>query len=187
MLLFFKGFDFVRLYDGPTPDDPVTAELHGTAMPSPEEGHEPYVLVQLVSDSSVEGDGFFANFECVEPGTAPPPPLDPCLAPLAVEGDSGQIAKEGGYGHSHDCQWMITCSESDDIIELSFTSFDLEGGFDFVNLFDGPTADGSSFVELSGTEVPPIQRSSTSSMTVQLTSDGSVAGDGFVANFQCTL
>jgi hypothetical protein len=180
-----EGFDFVRLFDGMSPEDPVMSELHGTTVPFPEEGSSPDVLLQLETDASVEGDGFRAEFHCVSPGTAPPPPPDACVAPLTLLDSSDRLTKNGGYGHSHDCQWILSCSESSHIVLLQFTSFDLEQDFDFVNLFDGPTISDSPLGTLSGRVVPPPQRSSGQSMTVQLTSDGSVAGDGFVGNFRC--
>ena len=180
------GFDFVRIYDGSTPDDPMIAELHGQVIPFPVEGLGPNVLLQLDTDASAAGDGFLVNFECVEPGTTPPPPPDPCIREFRLM-DHGALDKTGGYSSNHDCRWVLSCSNPAMRPLLTFSSFDLETGFDFVRLFEGQEPSDTPLFEFHGQDVPLPTESPTQIMLVQLTSDSSVGGDGFAATFDCVF
>ena len=131
------------------------------------------------------------------------PPIEPCLsdgvvyeAPFTLECygdnarfflqlDSAQTFSNAWYGHNADCQWRLDCP-SGSTVELQFNSFDIENNFDYVYVFDAPAVDASAQLgRYTGTSLPPTTVSTGNSMTVQLTSDGSVALEGFSASYSC--
>jgi hypothetical protein len=67
---------------------------------------------------------------------------------------------------------------------LTFTTFDTEGGYDFVTVYDGVTGGLSPLRRLSGRPAIPLTVSTTSEgMAVLFTSDRSTTGQGFAASF----
>ena len=102
--------------------------------------------------------------------------------------DSGSVDDgEGQYAHHADCRWSLSCSDPASHPQLTFSSFDMEINFDFVTIYDGADTMSSTpeLVRLSGTANPSVQVASGTQMAVQMTSDYSVAGDGFHATFVC--
>ena len=102
-----------------------------------------------------------------------------------VQLDSAQAFSNAWYGHNAECQWRLDCP-SGSTVELQFNSFDVENNFDYVYVFDGSAVDSEAQLgRYTGTSLPPTARSSSNSMMVQLTSDGSVAREGFSASYWC--
>ena len=99
----------------------------------------------------------------------------------------------GATGNYQDGQNFVKTfypANPSDKLKLTFTQFDTEAGYDFMNVYDGPSiasprfANGSS---LSGTTIPgPFQSThSTGAITVRFTSDAGLTGAGWVASFNC--
>jgi hypothetical protein len=100
--------------------------------------------------------------------------------------DEGSILSGTGYGSNADCQWKLTCSQANFVPVLTFSSFDVEATYDYVNLFNGGEATGNPVQVLHGTTVPNAVTWAGQALTVQLTSDDSEEGAGFEASFTCT-
>ncbi|MGM0480044.1 MAG: glycosyl hydrolase family 18 protein [Bacteroidota bacterium] len=74
-------------------------------------------------------------------------------------------------------------------LDISFSSFDLEQGFDYLYVYDGndtnaPQIAGSPF---SGTAIPPNFNTSSGAVTFRFTSDGSTVAGGFEGTYTCTI
>lgn len=84
--------------------------------------------------------------------------------------------------------WSISC-EDGEVVELTFTNFNTEHNYDFVNVLDGPSEADLQLAHLSGTIADisgHIHTTSTdSAMTIEFTSDGSLQGTGFDAGWVC--
>jgi hypothetical protein len=90
----------------------------------------------------------------------------------------------GNYANGQDCRWLLTCNDGA-VPTVQFSSFQTESNFDYVNLYDGGEAnEGALIVRCHGTECAATQ-SPSGSMLMQLTTDGSVVQDGFVAAYTC--
>ena len=95
----------------------------------------------------------------------------------------------GGTQDSQTCMWRVTCPSPNMHVELSFSRFDTEAFFDSVTLSDGTTQFGTELAVLSGSLAGLPSRDFSSvgqSMLVTFSSDESVAGLGFEANYQCS-
>lgn len=72
-------------------------------------------------------------------------------------------------------------------LDVSFSSFDVEQGFDYLYVYDGsdanaPQISGSPF---TGTTVPPNFTTSTGAVTFKFISDGSTVAGGFEGTYTC--
>jgi hypothetical protein len=100
--------------------------------------------------------------------------------------DSGDVSMVGGYNNGHDCNWLLTCSDETLSPRVTFESFNTEGGWDFVNFYDGENTDATRIAQLHGNIDPDPVVGSGQIALLQFTSDGSVTRDGFIGTFDCT-
>jgi hypothetical protein len=180
------NFDYVNIYDGDTTDDPRVARLHGGDTPDDVTASGGVMLVQFTSDGSVTQDGFHATYTCGD--AAPPPPPDPCVDDGIALANEGDLDYDSGHGNNHDCRWYLTCDSG--VPTVTFNSFNTEGNFDYVNVYDGTTIEDERIGRFHGNGLsnvgdPPLIAGSGSALVVQFTSDGSVTRDGFHATLTC--
>ena len=109
---------------------------------------------------------------------------DPC---------TGEITDIGGgpfKNYYDDEDYTFTISPANAIaIDLAFTEFDVESGYDYLYIYDGsddtaPQIPGSPF---SGTTLPANFTSSTGDLTFKFTSDGATVAAGFRADYTCIV
>jgi hypothetical protein len=81
------------------------------------------------------------------------------------------------------CSWTISAPASNNV-EVTFSFFSLEMGYDFLKIYDGTSTASPQLAALSGTITPAPYRSSGTSLFVQFTSDSSVTAAGFVASYR---
>ncbi|MCS6905710.1 MAG: CUB domain-containing protein [Bacteroidia bacterium] len=87
------------------------------------------------------------------------------------------------YSANADCRWLIQPPNAHSI-RISFNWLDTERGFDFVEIYDGPTTDAPSLARLSGNTAPQGEWiSSQGVVLVRFVTDGSIEGKGFSLNF----
>ena len=97
--------------------------------------------------------------------------------------DSGTLA-HGNLAEYQECEWQLTCSDSSLAPTLTFTEFHTEAHYDFLHVYDSLEGSGNNFA-LHGTTIPEPLAVSGSSAIVVYSSDGSVNGNGFRAEFSC--
>jgi hypothetical protein len=101
---------------------------------------------------------------------------------------AGTFLDPGGAANYLDNQNFTTtfCSSSaGQCLRVTFTAFSTESGFDFLRVYDGPNTAGTLLGTYSGATLPPALTSSTGCLTFNFTSDSSVPGVGWSANFSC--
>jgi hypothetical protein len=111
----------------------------------------------------------------------------PCDGGVTLNGRSGSISFADTYSDRASCSWTVTCPRGQ-TPTLVFSAFDTETGFDFVNVYPGTTAGGAGLTAPMSGHSLPVPNSIASpqqSMTVSFTSDGSVTGPGFAADYNC--
>ena len=103
--------------------------LHGSTIPGgPITATGSSLYLSLATDSSVTGTGFTAQLAC-------PPPPNPCEGGVALV-DEGSL--DGSHGNSDLCTWSLSCSSGTTPV-LTFSTFDLEAGYDTLSIYDGPS------------------------------------------------
>ena len=111
-----------------------------------------------------------------------------CPCPSSSAQSSGSFSEgSGDYDNDEDCRWLIS-STADTEIELSFSSFNTESGYDYVTINRCSSASCSSpeqLVKLSGDSVGSSDKytSSTGFLQVRFTSDSSQTRSGFSAQW----
>ncbi len=111
----------------------------------------------------------------------------------AVQPCSGTFYDAGGgplknYYNNENYTFTIA-PENAVSLSVSFSSFDVEQGFDYLYIYDGgdvnaPQIAGSPF---SGTAVPPSFSTSSGEVTFKFISDGSTVSSGFEGTYSCTI
>ena len=87
--------------------------------------------------------------------------------------------------YNNNLDQTVTLSPSDNTkkLQLNFTAFDLESGWDFLYIYDGPNTGSTLLATLDGTTLPPsvIAQNATGQLTLRFTSDVSTIRAGFSA------
>lgn len=93
----------------------------------------------------------------------------------------------GNYGNN--ANWTVTYCPTNpgDAVTLTFSMFDVEAGYDFVRIYNGPNAGSPLLGTFSGTAIPgPFTSTDPSGcLTLNFTSDGSLNYAGWAANITC--
>ena len=74
----------------------------------------------------------------------------------------------------------------DHVIELTFQHFDIENGFDSVEVFDGDSPTAKSLHKYSGSIKPESIVSSRKKLKINLQSDQLHSGTGFLAQYEAS-
>ena len=102
---------------------------------------------------------------------------------------TGSVQDPGGFGDYPDnANTTLTISPvTADYLVLTFNQFDLEDFFDFLTIYDGPSAASPLIGTYTGVTLPNggTITTSTGSVTLVFTSDGSVGRPGFDMGFEC--
>lgn len=112
-----------------------------------------------------------------------------CPIPTPECGDSfyDSGGPSGDYNDNEFETTVITPTNVGDVVTVTFTSFDLESGWDFLYVYNGPDATYPSLGTFSGNTIPgPFTSSDTSgALTFIFDSDTSNVGTGWEANVTC--
>ncbi len=119
--------------------------------------------------------------------------LDSSTNGTTINTCSGILYDSGGASgnYSSNENYTITvCSDNGSTISLLFNSFDLESGYDFLEIYDGPNIGSPLFPETpaDGNELSGLLiNSSGSCFTINFDSDGSVTNSGWSATINCSV
>ena len=177
-------YDFIEVYDGSDNTTPLITVLTGSAIPVSVTSSGNQMYIRFTSDdyqsnsngweasySSMHNSLFVSGVECE----------DHVLNSTSESFTDG--SGTNAYGVDLDCSWLIEAEEGN-VIDLSFTSFDTEQGFDFLKVYDG--GDDTTAILLgafSGDEIPPLITSSGNKLFITFTSDEYVSRNGWEANY----
>ncbi|MDO4726247.1 MAG: M4 family metallopeptidase [Porphyromonadaceae bacterium] len=118
-----------------------------------------------------------------------------CRGEKILTNASGTITDGSGddqYKPQSNCKWVIKTT-TDKIIQLTFTSFELENVYsngnmsDYVAVYDGPTTASTLIGKYGGTTIPPVLRSTSNDMLVHFVSDKYVERQGFDAKYETVV
>lgn len=110
-----------------------------------------------------------------------------CSGQLTLTAASGAFSDgDGDYVANLDCKWIITPSVSNANVRISFSMIDITDLNDKVLLYDGTSTTDASLNGdgFNGVLLPPSVTSSTGSLLVRFTSDGSRSSAGFAAVYE---
>ncbi len=124
----------------------------------------------------------------------PPPPSEVCNNNMPASGTqtvttcSGTVCDPGGtslYPNSANGTLVINPSVAGDNVRLTFNTFNVESGWDYLYVYDGNSTAAPLLATLSGTTLPPVFTANNGSLTLRFTSDVSFNYAGFNATISC--
>ena len=98
-----------------------------------------------------------------------------------IEDGSGPV---DNYKTGLNCGWLIAPFDSVTGLTLNFEKFDLAGGNDVLNIFDGPDASYPLLASLSGSTIPAPVTASGDRMFIEFLTSGD-QGKGFRLSYSC--
>lgn len=101
---------------------------------------------------------------------------------------TGNVYDPGGSGanYGNNANWTVTyTATSGNLQKITFTTFSIESGYDFLYIYDGPNASSPLLGTYSGTTLPPTTTASGQTLTLKFTSDESVTSTGWAATLAC--
>ncbi|KAG6453574.1 hypothetical protein O3G_MSEX008219 [Manduca sexta] len=175
-------YDHVEIRDGPN----VNSTLLGSYCGGPE--HTPpvqtsthnYMYVKFVSDISVSGSGFYANYTTIDAECG------------GIYHDTTGLINHPSksnenYKNDQKCTWLLIAPEGLHI-KLTWNRFDLETmmdcGSDYVELIEIDENNENNLMgKFCGTKAPPALTSSTNRLMIKFTSDSSIGSSGFSVSY----
>lgn len=109
----------------------------------------------------------------------------PSVACSSIFTDSG--GEIGSYKNSENYTKTISSENPYSFLKVTFTDFNLESGYDFLYIYDGPSIGSKKIAgsPFSGTTLPSEIISSGQSLTFRFTSDVETTKSGWRANISC--
>lgn len=140
--------------------------------------------LDVVSETN-EGDNDDCNF--ASPIVTVP---DYCSGLTTLTGSTGDLSDGSGnsldYLNNSNCEWFINPPVGVTSIILTFGSFNLEDGVDFVRVYEGNSGIAPLLGEFTGSTLPPAVTANGNEMFVIFTSNASNTAPGFDASYTTT-
>lgn len=175
-----QGFDFVKIYDGNNTSAPLLGSFSGSSIPSSIISNGGSMLVHFTSNSNITSSGWEAAYT-----SSVPVYCSGTTSLTAVSGTFSDGSGSNNYSNNSDCKWLIQPSGVGSIT-ISFSSFDLQNGLDFIKVYDGTTMSATLLASYSGSSLPASITSSGGAMLVHFTSDASGSAAGWTASYSAT-
>ncbi|XP_078495680.1 scavenger receptor cysteine-rich domain-containing protein DMBT1-like [Ciona intestinalis] len=184
--------DYLYIYDGPSASYPLLTYLSGHAyypLMYYSTGRDMYV--RLSTSSSGQDNGFQAFYTYTIPQqpttTAAITTDQACNGGEYINSYSGYIYSPnypGNYYDNLDCSWQITIPYYYYVVKLTISDFNLENGFDYLNVYDG-SSDNYALLTMWTGNVNSGEKvySSSYHMFLQFHTDHSVSSSGFSLSF----
>lgn len=175
--------DVLTIYNGTTSTGIVLGQYFGPVAGDQLVTDSGCFSIAFSSTAAGTAGGWDISWECTTtPCPIPPPDFATCSGTFY---DSGGPA--GDYANGENMMTTI-CPDPDSTnqcIFLNFTSFEVESGFDNLDIYNGPTITSPLIGQYTGSTSPGLVFSTDSCLTVVFTSDGSVTDPGWVADIFC--
>lgn len=173
------SFDFLKIYDGLSENDPELKKYCTTLLPPPIQTSGPHALLYFHSDETLSDTGFQLGYSAI----------------AGIPGCGGLLTASEGYfsspnfpieyDNSIQCDWLIRL-HPEDHIELEFVSLNLEShyscNYDYIEVFDGENEEALLLGRYCN-DIPPLLLSSSNNLFVRFVTDGSYTERGFQAHY----
>jgi hypothetical protein len=168
--------DVLTIFNGPDNTFPVLGSFSGNEIPGQLASTNDTILLHFNSDNNgITGEGWLISYEIQE--------MIHCSGLQTITTAGGNISDGSGsyhYNNNTNCMWKIDPVGAS-YITLTFTEFETENGYDFVEVYD--ISNGTLLLgTYSGSGVPP-SITADGEMQIVFTSNGSVTGEGWSANY----
>jgi len=178
------AYDYVRIYDGDSTSATMIGEYCGSDSPGIVSSSGSDMFIRFSSDYSVTYPGFTANYLMGEAPEAPE--TGGCGHTFTSKyGLLTSPNHPSEYSNNVDCDFFIKGLVGE-TVTLSFSAFDIENhsscAYDALEIYDGDNT-GALLAKLCGSTIPSSITTSSNTMYVRFTTDGSVTRTGFSASY----
>lgn len=192
MVVFFtdmdieQGYDNLYVFDGPDVNSPLLATYTGNIFGQRLCASGNCLTFQFVSDYSVQGSGWAAELECV-------PECDMVdtsynMPPNRVATCYGTFKDSGGdanYQDYEDTTSVFCPTNTNSLMRIDFSFVDIESGYDYLYIHDGPTTAFPILDSLDGYFTNLSYTSTQGCLTFHFVSDYSVTNQGWQGTLSC--
>ncbi|XP_059051310.1 cubilin-like [Achroia grisella] len=173
-------YDYLKIYDGPSSDSRLVGKFCGDVnYPKFYVSSSNFLFFIFRTDRTKTLEGFRISYKSI--------------CQYTITGDSGVIKSPGypfNYPVNKVCEYIIETIPGK-AIQLTFKDFDIEDNryyscqYDNLEIRDGPNVNSTLLGKYcGGTEhIPPTQTSTHNFLYLKFTSDISISGTGFYANY----
>ena len=186
-------FDVLSIYNGGSTASPLIGNYSGSNSPgSITTTQGGCITIKFVSDGSIVSSGWAASISCSNNPPASPGPIINFGSNIpATTGACGATFYDaGGPNGNYLNNQNVTatfCAPAGQYLTINFTSFNIESGWDFLNIYNGPSAASPLIGAYTGVNSPgSITTSMGGCITINFTSDGIVNASGWAANISCS-
>lgn len=158
--------DFVSIYDGNSASAPLIGTYSGSIFPPTITANSGQMFVVFTTNSSFTNAGWTINYTSVGASRY-------CSGTTNLTANSGSFSDGSGsnlYQDTTNCSWLIQPANNQ-AVQLTFTNFDTELGFDIVRVYDGATNSAPLLGAFSGNLIPPVLTSTSGDMLVEFSTD----------------
>jgi hypothetical protein len=171
-----ENSDYLRIYDGPTPDHELLGEFTGDILPENfNSANDSVFIVFETDDNQSDHDGFRLKYKINLPSY--------CSGITTLSEPTGTFDDGSGeynYINNSICQFILNPPDASDLT-IFFDEFDLGEGDRMVIYETSPT---TMLAELTSEDDPESLVSSTGSMMITMQTDNIVNGGGFTISYQ---
>ncbi|MEI7802250.1 MAG: CUB domain-containing protein, partial [Bacteroidota bacterium] len=178
------GFDFLYIYDGASSTQNLIGVFSGTTLPGTITSSGGCLTFVFTSDATNRRPGWEATISCGPCNINP----DYEMSGTPIVACSGTFYDPGGTG---DYPTGVTYTQTicsgtaGQCVSLFFSQFDIENGYDFLSIYDGPTTAGTLIGTYTGTLSPGSVTATSGCLTLVFTSDIIVGYPGWTASISC--
>jgi len=174
--------DELKIYDGSSETAPLIGTYSGSTLPPSAVSTGPSMFVTLTTNSSTTAPGFLAQYTST--------PVDFCQQQAVVlTGLNGSFSDGSGrfpYRNMINCKWRIIPDPPAASIMINWPVFNTEQDNDVLVIYD--LNSGNLLGSFSGNPSPsPTLTANTSAVLLMFTTNNSIRGEGWSANYSSTV
>lgn len=167
--------DVMTVYGGETTAAPIIGTFSGSTLPSTVTSATTSILITFTTDADNEASGWYLTYSST---------LPVYCGNSSYTDPTGTITDGSGnreYQSNTTCTWIIEPTGAA-AVKLTFTSFDLEQGNDYLRVYDLGTQ--SLLATLTGSTLPQEFIANSGSFYLEFRTNSSVQKQGWEANYK---
>jgi hypothetical protein len=180
------NYDYLYVHDGPDITSPIIAVYNGNYTNVEICSSGDCLTFRFTSDGSVLNPGWRANISCGSCSYLPETQISMSTGRIntcdALFLDSGG---HNAYSDNESFVQTICASEFPSSLRVDFLWMQIEANYDYLTVFDGPSATGDSLAQFTGNFQNQSFCSDSGCLTFRFTTDGSVTRPGWLAFVSC--
>ena len=169
----------IFLKKGTSSSDPLLGSYSGSNIPGPFTSSQSNLFLSFTADQYVHGNGFRATYQAITSLSN----VVPCTTSTSrtFNNATGTFGCST-IGNNLSSSWTIN-GAANEILTLTFDSFNTETNYDWVTVYDGASASATQLGHFSGSNLPVPVTATGNQLYITLITDYSIASNGFTAHW----